>query len=321
MFIKICFSLLCCLMFSCQISAQGITKTATTVNATDITRLQLTTASQASGYWLLMSLRPDFPVMIIDFDAMPFYQITDYERLFLQKFLHWQFPFQLIEPQNIPLPAGQSTTNKGQSTSPHRTHVTHWRRMLLKSGETILVLTLFRLPEAETRANLFKGQFFAKWADAFRNLNRWPDGDDAVTNDFEHPVMGATFILDFLEYSWRGHNLQIGLNRHFLITMSWATLYAAGCSFMFEFGPISEATIGVTRGDKQGLTDHVMTPVGGAIETVRELYFSKYITQPLLRSRHWYWKGFGYLSSAMTPALASNNILQFRRPWTPLQNH
>ena len=109
------------------------------------------------------------------------------------------------------------------------------------------------------------GPFWSDYGRSVRIPHQWEDGDAWWVNYLGHPIHGAA-----AGYVWAAHDPKttssdIGLNRQYWATrwrpLAWMTVY----SLQFEFGPLSEASIGNVglRPDTTGWVDHVVTPVAG----------------------------------------------------------
>jgi hypothetical protein len=102
---------------------------------------------------------------------------------------------------------------------------------------------------------------------------RWDDGDDFVTNDIGHPIIGALSAYTYTDYDRRCSNLVFGEGNYWSC-MKRAAIYSALAGANWEWNPVmSESTFGhvgrfyTCEGGKcrgeGGWTDLVVTPLGG----------------------------------------------------------
>jgi hypothetical protein len=116
-----------------------------------------------------------------------------------------------------------------------------------------------------TRDALREGSFWKDYRRSLKIPTQWEDGDSWLVNYIGHPIHGAA-----AGYLWMGHdprtaNAEFGLNGRYWATrwrpLTWSAVY----SVQFEFGPLSEASIGNVGLDRttSGWVDHVVTPVAG----------------------------------------------------------
>ena len=81
----------------------------------------------------------------------------------------------------------------------------------------------------------------------------------------------------------RGRRYEIGLSRRYWVTRAQAAAWTAVYSLQFEFGPLSEASIGNVGmyPETTGWVDHVVTPVGAfgliVAEDALDRFFVKWI--------------------------------------------
>ena len=104
------------------------------------------------------------------------------------------------------------------------------------------------------------------WRDYRRSLHvpsGWEDGDSWLVNYIGHPLHGAA-----AGYIWLDHagdrRPDISLKRGYWASRAQAGAWAAIYSLQFEFGPLSEASIGNVgmQPGANGWVDHAVTPVG-----------------------------------------------------------
>ena len=146
-----------------------------------------------------------------------------------------------------------------------------WRPALAASFRLLLIEHGARMLQSEPRQSL-DGPFFRDYINSLRVPRKWDDGNAWAVNYVGHPVHGASAArtwIDYLPASRRAVNFS---SKRYWADRGIATAWAAGYSLQFEFGPLSEASIGNVGldPDTAGWVDHVVTPVGALAWTVAE---------------------------------------------------
>jgi hypothetical protein len=134
-------------------------------------------------------------------------------------------------------------------------------------------------------------------------------------NYIGHPIHGAA-----AGYIWLDHDpgapTEISLSRHYWATRGQAAAWIGTYSLQFEFGPLSEASIGNVgmRPNTTGWVDHVVTPVGayGLIvgEDLLDRFFVKWVEA---RTTNRVWRVS--LRMIFNPARTLSNTANGRLPW------
>jgi hypothetical protein len=134
-----------------------------------------------------------------------------------------------------------------------------------------------RLRQPKFHQPLYHSPYFKGYLDALTGYYslplRWDDGDDFITNDIGHPIMGALFAHTFTDYDRRCTDVVFGEGRYWSC-MKRAAIYATLASANWEWNPVmSESALGhigkfrTCEGGKcrgeGGWTDLVVTPLGG----------------------------------------------------------
>lgn len=116
--------------------------------------------------------------------------------------------------------------------------------------------------QAKTRREL-EGPFWGDYRRSLRAPAQWEDSDAWWVNYLGHPIHGAAAGYIWLEHE-RDAPSEISLDRGYWGSRGRAAAWAAGYSLQFEFGPLSEASIGNVGAQPEttGWVDHVVTPVG-----------------------------------------------------------
>jgi len=124
--------------------------------------------------------------------------------------------------------------------------------------------------QTKTRDEL-GGPFWRDYRSSVRVPDRWEDGDSWMVNYIGHPIHGAAAGYIWLEHAGERHP-DITLARAYWASRAQATAWAAIYSVQFEFGPLSEASIGNVgmRAETSGWVDHVVTPAGSLALMVAE---------------------------------------------------
>jgi hypothetical protein len=133
-------------------------------------------------------------------------------------------------------------------------------------GDSLKLLLIehgIRIAGQEKTRQELGGPFWDDYRRSVRMPQQWEDSDAWWVNYLGHPIHGAA-----AGYIWLDHDprapVEIGLSRRYWATRAQATAWIAGYSLQFEFGPLSEASIGNVgmQPETTGWVDHVVTPVG-----------------------------------------------------------
>lgn len=198
----------------------------------------------------------------------------------------------------------------------------HWKAALIESGIFLGIQHGFRMTQPKTTREL-GGPFFRDWAKSIKNLRGWNDADNSFTNNIAHPLQGGLTGRIFVNNSDRAKRLEFGKSKKYWTSRAKAMAWSAVWSTQFEFGPLSEASIGnVGLREKNGhstqaWTDLVMTPVAGTGVLVGEDAIDKYIL------KNWLERKAGgrmtikikILRSVLTPTTGFSNLLRGKAPW------
>jgi hypothetical protein len=144
---------------------------------------------------------------------------------------------------------------------------------------------------------------------------QWEDGDAWWVNYMGHPFHGAAAGYLWLDHE-RGAPPEFGLNARYWATRGRATAWSAAYGLQFEFGPLSEASIGNVGLDRSttGWVDHVVTPVGAfgwiVAEDALDRYFVKWVEA---RTTNRVWRAS--LRLLLNPGRTLSNTASGRLPW------
>jgi hypothetical protein len=169
-----------------------------------------------------------------------------------------------------------------------------------------------------TRAAL-KGPFFKDWFDTVKDLKGWSDSDDFIINYVGHPVQGAVSGRILVQNDPHSLYAEPGYNRAYggscLKAFGFAFLY----SLQFELGPISEASIGNSKGTPfyphpTSYVDLVVTPTVGTGWMVGEDLADHHLIATLERKISSRTLTL-LIRSLSNPSRTMANALRFKWPW------
>lgn len=230
--------------------------------------------------------------------------------------------FAAFEPKPEKQFVEKTTTNFSDQKTAHSDEKFHWKPALIESGIFLGIKHGFRMFQPKTTREL-GGPFFRDWAKSVKNLRGWNDGDSPFTNNFAHPLQGGVTGRIFVNNSDRARKLEFGKSTKYWNSRFKAFVWSAAWSTQFEFGPVSEATIGnVGLREKNGhstagWTDLIMTPVVGTGVVIGEDAIDRYILKNWLERKT---NGkttvkIKILRSVLTPTTTFSNLLRGKAPW------
>jgi hypothetical protein len=191
-----------------------------------------------------------------------------------------------------------------------------WRGAISDSLRLLLIEHSTRVAfQGKTQREL-GGPFFKDYRRSLRMPETWEDGDGWAVNYIGHPIHGAAAGFIWLDHEDGSHDPDIGFSREYWASRGRATAWAAGYSLQFEFGPLSEASIGNVglRPNTTGWVDHVVTPAGALGFMVAEDALDRYL---ILRIERWTSNRFLRAAArvALNPSRTMSNAAQGRSPW------
>jgi hypothetical protein len=132
--------------------------------------------------------------------------------------------------------------------------------------------------QEKTRREL-GGPFFEDYMRSLKIPTTWNDGDRWPVNYVGHPIHGAAAGFIWVDNEDGSHGPNLGFSRDYWASRGRATLWAAAYSLQFEFGPLSEASIGNVglRPNTTGWVDHVVTPAGALAFMMAEDALDRYV--------------------------------------------
>lgn len=168
--------------------------------------------------------------------------------------------------------------------------------------------------QEKTRKEL-SGPFWSDYRRSVRIPPQWEDTDAWWVNYIGHPIHGAGAGYLYLDHNPNAPT-DISLSSKYWTSRAHALAWAAGYSFQFEVGPLSEASIGNVgmRPQTTGWVDYVVTPVGAfgliVAEDALDRFFVRWTEErmrnPVARL---------LLRMAMNPARTLSNASSGHAPW------
>lgn len=150
------------------------------------------------------------------------------------------------------------------------------------SMKLLLIEHTIRIAAQEKTRRELGGPFWSDYRHSLRVPHQWEDSDAWWVNYIGHPIHGAS-----AGYIWLDHDAkapyQIALGRRYWATRAQAAAWITAYSLQFEFGPLSEASIGNVgmQPETTGWVDHVVTPIGAfgliVAEDALDRFFVKWV--------------------------------------------
>lgn len=168
--------------------------------------------------------------------------------------------------------------------------------------------------QSKTRREL-GGNFWTDYRRSVRVPRQWDDSDAWWVNYIGHPIHGAAAGYIWVDHEPRAPQ-EFSLQPEYWSSRGRATAWAAAYSLQFEFGPLSEASIGNVglRPGTSGWVDHVVTPVGAFGWMVAEDALDRFfVTWVERRVRNRFLRAT--LRVALNPGRALSNSVSGRVPW------
>jgi hypothetical protein len=164
-----------------------------------------------------------------------------------------------------------------------------------------------------------KGPFFRDW---FRSVGSYfsnvhvMDGDPLLTNFGSHAEEGAVYFRLFQQNTAGGSPEFDPRSRAYWNSVLKGMGGAAAGSFFFEWGPVSECSlgnVGLRYQKKAGWIDLIYTPVGGTALAVGEDILDRFLKKHFEPGRNRYLVAFVRVGG--NPLRAMANLMAFRKPW------
>lgn len=191
-------------------------------------------------------------------------------------------------------------------------------------GQSFLFMTglhtLRVATQADTRAEL-GGPFWKDYIHTVGRLGGWSDGDTIPTNYVLHPMMGAIAGFIQVQNDPDGMVADFGTSSDYWSSRMQAFGWSTAFSFLFELGPMSEATIGnvgmrprESSKNPMAWVDLVVTPVVGTMWLVGEDALDRYVVSRI-EDTGWNNHVKATFRVALNPSRSIANIARFKTPW------
>jgi hypothetical protein len=192
----------------------------------------------------------------------------------------------------------------------------NWEAVIAGSLNLLALQHATRVAFQDWTREELPGSFFSDWRRSLRMPDTWGDGDHWTVNYLGHSVQGAASGFIWLDNEDGLHDPKLGFSMEYWASRSRATAWATLYSLQFEFGPLSEASIGNVglRPEKTGWVDHVVTPVGGLAFMVAEDALDRYvITKIESRTQNAFLRALTRVM--LNPSRSLSTAAQGRAPW------
>jgi hypothetical protein len=189
-----------------------------------------------------------------------------------------------------------------------------WRGALNDSFRLLMMEHAGRIAFQEKTRRELGGPFFKDYARSVKWPHKWEDGDAWGVNYIGHPIHGAAASRIWLDHT--DHDPRFDNTAAYWASRGMAAAWAAGYSMQFEFGPLSEASIGNVGLDPAttGWVDHVITPAGAFAFTVGEDVLDRYFIS--LVERHTQNRLVrAVVRILFNPSRSLANVTEGRSPW------
>lgn len=191
-----------------------------------------------------------------------------------------------------------------------------WRGAVTDSIRLLMIEHAWRVAFQEKTRRELGGPFWGDYMRSVKIPSTWNDGDGWAINYVGHPIHGAASGFIWLDHEDGAHDPAIGFSNEYWASRGRAAAWAAGYSLQFEFGPISEASIGNVglRDNTTGWVDHVVTPAGALAFMVAEDALDRYFIRLI---EGWTTNRFfrAAVRMGLNPSRTLSNTAQGRLPW------
>lgn len=191
-----------------------------------------------------------------------------------------------------------------------------WKGAITDSLRLLLIEHTTRVAFQDKTRRELGGPFFTDYIRSVKIPDTWEDGDSWAVNYIGHPIHGAAAGFIWLDHEDGAHDPQLGFSKEYWTSRARATAWAAAYSVQFEFGPLSEASIGNVglRPGTTGWVDHAVTPAGALALMVAEDALDRYL---IVRIESWTGNRFlrAVARTVLNPSRTLSNTAQGRLPW------
>jgi hypothetical protein len=191
-----------------------------------------------------------------------------------------------------------------------------WKGAITDSLRLLVIEHTLRIAFQDKTRRELGGPFLRDYTRAVRIPKTWGDGDSWGVNYVGHPIHGAAAGFIWLDHEDGSHDPKLGFSKEYWASRSRALAWAASYSMQFEFGPLSEASIGNVglRSGTTGWVDHAVTPAGALAFMVAEDALDRYL---ITRIESWTGNRLirAFSRVALNPSRTMSNAAQGRSPW------
>ena len=191
-----------------------------------------------------------------------------------------------------------------------------WRGAFTDSLRLLIIEHSVRIAFQQKTRRELGGPFFQDYSRSVRLPRTWQDGDSAIVNYIGHPIHGAASGFIWLDHEDGSHDPDLGFSKEYWTSRTRALAWAAGYSVQFEFGPLSEASIGNVglNARTTGWVDHMVTPAGALGFMIVEDALDRYVILPIEgRTRNMVIRAIA--RTLLNPSRTLSNTAQGRTPW------
>ena len=208
---------------------------------------------------------------------------------------------------DVPRPIDPSELARAPST---------WKGALSDSLRLLLIEHSTRIAFQQKTRRELGGPFLRDYLRSIKLPETWEDGDSWLVNYLGHPIHGAASGFIWLDHEDGSHDPKLGFSKEYWASRGRATAWAAGYSLQFEFGPLSEASIGNVglRDRTTGWVDHAVTPAGALAFIVAEDALDRYL---IVRIESWTGNRVvrAVVRMLFNPSRTLSNLAQGRSGW------
>jgi hypothetical protein len=212
---------------------------------------------------------------------------------------------------------GQPSQTRFTEPGARATAPSTWKGAFEDSLRLLMIEHTTRIAFQEKTRRELGGPFFRDYVRSVKIPDTWNDGDSWAVNYVGHPIHGAASGFIWLDHEAGAHDPSLRFSRSYWASRGRATAWAAVYSLQFEFGPLSEASIGNVgmRPGTTGWVDHVVTPMGALGIMVVEDALDRFLIERIET-----WTGSRILRTAsrilLNPSRTLSNAAQGKMPWT-----
>lgn len=189
----------------------------------------------------------------------------------------------------------------------------HWKPAILQSLLIQGFQHSYALVIQEKTRRALKGPFFRDYWDSIKGTSGWSDGNKFFTNYIAHPMQGGMTGFIFVQNHDRAKKQMFGESKQYWKDRFKAFVWSAAWSTNWEFGPISQSSIGnVGLYGHQGYVDSVVTPTVGTGWLLTEEALDRYVIRHI-ESKSRFIKMLA--RTFMNPMRSVANVLRFKEPW------